>query len=409
MSQNFDERNYQQWLPHGKPRNIYQAPSIIGYSKRGNAGGSFSIHTTLNALDSTLIRIAFGSCIVPTQFFLNTTTQTISFHSPIPIHASTSSPDCQKVPIYLVMIREESKELDILDSWFAGHFSYSKKKPTYFDDNSVDLKRTRMTDSPMLNYPHYRHDSGLQFSNPFMSLLPPRSPAPSELPTISSRPIQPIAPATTTPITPIVTTDVPDPFVNIPHHPIVQFENDLITMTQHWTDQENIRGRRLVQFYKTQIENTIWVRFNTYCTKAPDDPADFVISCIYWEQKEDYYLTSVDCVSLMEFLIGVMFTTQEKNRVRRTLQRFRPETVCKNLEYTQSFFRLIMGYAKPKPRKVEKDIKVYRWRDLKEILERIVHRFTPSHGSILSIITDVREEVEREEESGDDYNEEDEG
>lgn len=111
----------------------------------------------------------------------------------------------------------------------------------------------------------------------------------------------------------------------------------------------------------------------------------------------------------MEFLIGVMFTTQEKNRVRRTLQRFRPETVCKNLEYTQSFFRLIMGYAKPKPRKVEKDIKVYRWRDLKEILERIVHRFTPSHGSILSIITDVREEVEREEESGDDYNEEDEG
>lgn len=98
------------------------------------------IHTTLNNFNSALIRITFGSCILPTHFTINH--QTISFHSHIPIQSSTST---ERVPIYLIIIREGTEDdIDVMDSWFAGYFTYKNKRITLNDDLDNNMKRTRI-------------------------------------------------------------------------------------------------------------------------------------------------------------------------------------------------------------------------------------------------------------------------
>ncbi|KAI9268742.1 hypothetical protein BY458DRAFT_436851 [Sporodiniella umbellata] len=159
-------------------------------------------------------------------------------------------------------------------------------------------------------------------------------------------------------------------------------------MIQDWTEQEQSVGRRLVQFWKIQQgTQSVTVRCNVYRAKqAGETTIDFVLSCIYWESKGEPYLTSVDCLCLMEFLIGVVFTDQERNRIRRNLQKFRPDTISQHWPWTAPYFRQIMRYTQPKPRNREKAIKVFRWVDLVPILDSILHRFTPSHSSVSRIV-----------------------
>lgn len=71
-------------------------------------------------------------------------------------------------------------------------------------------------------------------------------------------------------------------------------------------------------------------------------------------------MTSVDTIYLLEALIGVRFSVEEKNRIRRNLEGLKPDTVSKNKSSTEEFFKLIMGLPKPKPRNIEKDVKVSR-------------------------------------------------
>ncbi|KAI8367717.1 hypothetical protein BD560DRAFT_296952, partial [Blakeslea trispora] len=105
-----------------------------------------------------------------------------------------------------------------------------------------------------------------------------------------------------------------------------------------------------------------------------------VISCIYWREQNDYFVTSVDCIYLLEGLIGVQFTVEEKNRIRRNLEGFRPLTVSKCKPECADFFRLIMGFPHPKPRNIEKDVKVFPWKTLPNALKKVIHKYTPSYS-----------------------------
>jgi hypothetical protein len=495
MSQNYNNNQYQQWLPHSEPTNLFEAPAIIEYSpSRGQVGDPFVINTTLNNLNSTLIRITFGSCIVPTHFSINTTHQIISFHSHVPMHTLTSTPDSEKVPIYLVMIREGTEDhIQVLDSWFAGYFSYSNRRRT-MHEYDVNAKRSRIGDQQLspsaqpympyspnyynmpymglpssssrvndmdaaaaaaqiLNYPNYRPSDtsgGLQFpenssSNFMMSMMPSSSPIqmrppqgmmsnppmmvspPHHFAHVSSPPtpqhhqsgiyspqpmsqlhpiqplpsnppsLHPIQPQSTVPIVPALPSQTPvasgqlppDPFANVLSNATLTIEGHLSEMIQDWTEEERKNQRRLVQFWRRQEgTESIFAKFNVYRPKRSGDPPDFVVSCIYWEEKADYYVTSVDCISLLQFLIGVMFTVEEKNRVRRNLEGFEPETISKHKEDTVDFFRLVMGFPKPKPRNIEKDLKVFKWNKLDEALQKIVSKFTASYSTTQSIITE---------------------
>jgi hypothetical protein len=71
----------------------------------------------------------------------------------------------------------------------------------------------------------------------------------------------------------------------------------------------------------------------------------------FWEDKNEYFVTSVD--NLLEQLVAARFTVEEKKRIRRNLQVFRPITVSKAKPDSEAFFELIMGFPSPNPRSIE--------------------------------------------------------
>ena len=118
------------------------------------------------------------------------------------------------------------------------------------------------------------------------------------------------------------------------------------------------------------------------------------ISCIRWIPSPSHELnhklagkcvfTSVDIILLLERLTRdngqPLFSVQEKNRIRRNLEGYHPETVKKE-GATLRFFNQVMSYSHPKARNIEKNIKVFLWRDIAKTLRKIVQKYTPN-GSI---------------------------
>ena len=161
-----------------------------------------------------------------------------------------------------------------------------------------------------------------------------------------------------------------------------------------WTAQEWENQRRLVQFWRRQEGNEVTCKFATFTlpaekSKQPDMSKIIVVSCIYWREKNDYFITSVDCIYLLENLIGVRFTVEEKNRIRRNLEGYRPLTVSKMKAESADFFKLIMSFPNPKPRNIEKDVKVFPWTTLGVALKKIISKYTASYSSTASVNYDV--------------------
>ncbi|KAJ2665427.1 hypothetical protein IWW48_000316 [Coemansia sp. RSA 1200] len=164
----------------------------------------------------------------------------------------------------------------------------------------------------------------------------------------------------------------------------LMFESNLDTMMIDWTLEERECCRRLVQFWRRHENNNIFCTFKAVAA-ADRVPNSIVVSCIYWEEKQDFFITSVDCIHLLESLIAVRFTVEEKNRIRRNLEGFRPLTVSKCKSESADFFKLIMSFPNPKPRNIEKDVKVFPWRILPLALKKIIGKYTASYSSTSSV------------------------
>ncbi|GAA5809261.1 hypothetical protein MFLAVUS_002666 [Mucor flavus] len=155
---------------------------------------------------------------------------------------------------------------------------------------------------------------------------------------------------------------------------------DLDSMAKNWAPEEWDNRRRLVRFWREQ--NGVEIR----CTFDPVSQGEristnsghIVVSCIYWAERNDCFITSVDCIHLLESLMDIRFSVEEKNRVRRNLEGFRPLTVSKCKAESADFFKLIMSFPNPKPRNIEKDVKVFPWKTLPYALKKIVTKYTAS-------------------------------
>lgn len=75
------------------------------------------------------------------------------------------------------------------------------------------------------------------------------------------------------------------------------------------------------------------------------------------------------------------FTVEEKNRIRRNLEGYKPLTVSKAKSDSEEFFKLIMGFGAPKPRNIEKDVKVFPWKILGPALKKIISKYSASPSS----------------------------
>ena len=129
-----------------------------------------------------------------------------------------------------------------------------------------------------------------------------------------------------------------------------------------------------MHFRRSQSGSTITTTFQAV---SPDDrpPNSVCISCIYWEEKNECFVTSVDTIYLLEQLVAARFTVEEKNRIRRNLEGFRPLTVSKGKPDSEEFFKVIMAFPAPKPRNIEKDVKVFHWKDLASALKKIIGKY----------------------------------
>lgn len=176
-----------------------------------------------------------------------------------------------------------------------------------------------------------------------------------------------------------------NPYAMYPLKANLKLKGDLETMKQNWTEDERECRRRLVEFKRNQVNCTINAEF------APVAPQDRVsgsicISCIWWKEKNEFFVTSVDTIYLLEALVGVRFTVEEKNRIRRNLEGFRPMTVSKAKADSEEFFKVIMGFPHPKPRNIEKDVKVFPWKILSTALKKIISKYSASYSSTAAAI-----------------------
>lgn len=174
-----------------------------------------------------------------------------------------------------------------------------------------------------------------------------------------------------------------NPYAIYPSKAVLKLNGDLDSMAENWSSEELDIKRRLVLFTRVQSGSSIHADFRPI---APEDrvPNSICISCIYWGRRKECFITSVDTIYLLESLIGVRFTVEEKNRIRRNLEGFRPLTVSKAKPESEDFFKVIMGFPAPKPRNIEKDVKVFPWKILGHALKKIIGKYVsapPRHHS----------------------------
>lgn len=163
----------------------------------------------------------------------------------------------------------------------------------------------------------------------------------------------------------------------------LKLDGDLDGMSKNWTADERSVQRRIVRFRRSQAGSTITASFEPV---TPEEhahaPGCIYVNCIWWAEREACYITSVDTIQLLESLVAVRFTVEEKNRIRRNLEGFRPLTVSKIRPDCEDFFKVIMGFPSPKPRNIEKDVKVFPWRILAHALKKIIGKYVsdPRYG-----------------------------
>ena len=154
----------------------------------------------------------------------------------------------------------------------------------------------------------------------------------------------------------------------------LDFVTPLAELCHGWDPSEIKAGRRLVRFWSVQERHRLIVS----CERISQEQyrsTDTVVSCIYRDEVNDCFITSVDIIYLLQKLVGEEFAVMEKNRIRRNLEGLRPTTVSKHRPGVGSFFQRIMDFPEPKPRNIEKDLKVFPWTSLDQALEKIISKY----------------------------------
>lgn len=167
-------------------------------------------------------------------------------------------------------------------------------------------------------------------------------------------------------------------FMNNPLHnrPRAQLklQGDLGSMAYGWTVDELQEGRRLVQFWRKQEGTTIHATFRPIMLDQYVKNS-IVVSCIFRADRNECFITSVDTILLLEALVASRFSIEEKNRIRRNLEGFHPETVRKHSGGSEDFFKRIMNFKDPKPRTIAKDVKTFSWKVLEHALCKVIEKY----------------------------------
>ncbi|KAK5099602.1 hypothetical protein LTR70_002317 [Exophiala xenobiotica] len=165
----------------------------------------------------------------------------------------------------------------------------------------------------------------------------------------------------------------------------LHLDGNLDDVAKDWSDKELEARRKIIVFNREQKGNDIYANFEVVSQEEwKNHPRS--VSCIWWAEKKEAYVTSVDTILLLEGIVAARFTVEEKNRIRRNLEGFKPDTVSKAKPETEEFFKVIMGFPNPKPRNIEKDVKVFPWKILSIALQKIISKYSASYASTAASI-----------------------
>lgn len=149
-------------------------------------------------------------------------------------------------------------------------------------------------------------------------------------------------------------------------------------MQLNWCKEEEQEERRLVRL---SVHRESYATFkilaepvSPFSYSSSDD--SLVISCIKWKEKDICVVTSVDVILVLEFLVGEHFSIEEKSRVRRNLQFLKPYTVTKSSNESRRLFSSLMSMENPRPRNIEKGLKVFEWSDLFVAVNRVLSKYS---------------------------------
>jgi hypothetical protein len=143
----------------------------------------------------------------------------------------------------------------------------------------------------------------------------------------------------------------------------------------NWSADEIRERRRIVEFSGYLVGNSIHCMAG-YFPSADGHIKGTLVSCIYWLEKDAYYITSADFLKLVGGLTGVKLGPKEKGQKRRNLENFERISISKEDPEMKESFDMVIGFDEPHPYNIKTTtFKVFRWSDLKEMLQKIVSKY----------------------------------
>jgi hypothetical protein len=174
------------------------------------------------------------------------------------------------------------------------------------------------------------------------------------------------------------------------YRPQIRFLNPIDDLTKDWSSDELAAGRRIVRFKSLLIGSEVHISASAVSQAAYDSPNIgheptniFYMSCIDYPGTGRCVFTSVDIICLLESIEGRTFGVMEKNRIRRNVEVFHPVTIAgvrarptsaTKGDLTSTLFQRVIDFPNPRPRNMEKDIKVFDWLCLRQAVEKIMKK-----------------------------------
>lgn len=156
-----------------------------------------------------------------------------------------------------------------------------------------------------------------------------------------------------------------------------------------WTEEEVVAGRKLV-YLDVALESHANFHIEARPFKPeskPNNEGRLVISCIKWDEQDKFVVTSVDVILVLEHLVGAQFSIEEKSRIRRNLQFLKPSTITRSNGESKRLFNSIMAMENPRPRNIEKDLKVFEWSELFKAVRKVLSKYSANpEASLLASV-----------------------
>lgn len=162
--------------------------------------------------------------------------------------------------------------------------------------------------------------------------------------------------------------------INVPIR--LKIDDSFGQMVDSWSSEEHHHERRLVLM---TIDRESLSTFRISCLSVPPgtlarEKNQLVISCVWWEERQVHVVTSVDLLLVLESLVNEHFSVDEKSRIRRNLQFLKPTTVTR--VSAGRLFNSLMAMENPRPRNIEKDLKVFQWGHLFDAVNKVLFKYS---------------------------------